>query len=69
MGHSRAAPATGDGEKDFGEFLDEGLLLFESEFEIAVALLAWASVAKMWPFTRKSGLPMCEDSSASQGES
>ncbi len=38
VGHARAAPATGDGEENFGEFVDEGLLLVESEFEIAVAL-------------------------------
>ena len=39
VGHAHAAPATRDGEKDFGEIGDEGLLLFEGEHEIAIALL------------------------------
>ena len=39
VGHAHAAPAAGDGEEHFGEFGDEGLLLLESEHEIAVTLL------------------------------
>jgi len=39
VGHAYATPTAGNGEEDFGEFSDEGLLLLESEHEIAVALL------------------------------
>lgn len=42
MGHAHAAPAAGDRKEDFGEFFNEGLLLLESELEIAVALLGGA---------------------------
>lgn len=38
VGHAHASPAAGDGKENFREFFDEGLLLFEGEHEIAVAL-------------------------------
>ncbi len=39
MGHAHATPASGDGEKDFGGFGDERLLLVGGEHQVAVALL------------------------------
>ena len=39
VGTAHAAPTARDREKNFGKFLDEGLLLFRSEHEIAVTLL------------------------------
>ena len=39
VGAALLAPAAGDGEEDFGEILDEKLLLLRREHEVAVAFL------------------------------
>jgi hypothetical protein len=38
MSHAHAAPAAGNGEKDIGEFFDEGFLLLKGEHQVSVAL-------------------------------
>ena len=39
VGHAHAAPASGDGEEEFGLVFQEGLLKIRREHEVAVALL------------------------------